>query len=287
MRQRFGWGIVGVLFLTAASPPVGARLGRYEGEFAYGLAIVPPWTEAGRLIVNFPEHLEYDSRGMGILRYSDPAPKGRWEVAADGTRASLRAESSSAPGVRVEGEAKALGSDRIEVTMRIINAGPIALPAIRPLYCFHYDGLAGFPKWVDNFKHTYLLKDGKPTAFAEIPTRNPAATGKAATVLGCEQHDNAFAERRGGLIEPDIDAALGAVESLDGKRKLIIAWSPGKSVLSNASIPCVHADPYYGTIEAGRSAEAKGVILFTEDPLKEVVTNLRKEGWGAPPTTGK
>src|SRR5262245_62251769 len=109
MRRSFGWGIVGVLFLMAASPQVGARFGKYEGEYAYGLAIVPPWAEGGRLIVNFPEHLEFESRGMGILRYSDPSPNGRWEVASDGTRATLRAESPTAPGVRVEGEAKALG----------------------------------------------------------------------------------------------------------------------------------------------------------------------------------
>jgi hypothetical protein len=275
------WGLVGLLSLLA--PGERPRFEKYSGEYAYGLTILPPWAEGGKLVVNLPEHLEYESRGMGILRHNDKEPRGHWEVAAEGGRATLNVESPTAAGVRIEAEAKAAGRDRVEFTLRIFNGGKIPLAAVKPLYCFHYRELTGFPQWVDNFKHTYVLRGGKPLALADIATKTAQAKVKGGTVAGCEQHDNGFAEKQGGLLEGGVEAAITAVESLDGKRKLLVAWSPGKSILSNANIPCLHADPYYGTIEPGQSAEAKGVLLFTEGPLEEGFSRLRGEGRGAPP----
>jgi hypothetical protein len=63
----------------------------------------------------------------------------------------------------------------------------------------------------------------------------------------------------------------------------VVAWTPGQKLLANASIPCLHADPYYGTIMPGASASATGIILFTEASLEGVVGELRKAGAGAPP----
>jgi hypothetical protein len=278
-----------LLILLAALPfgtrPDGARLEKYAGEFAYGLNVLPPWADGGRFIVNLPEHLEYESRGMGILRYSDKEPRGHWEVGADGRSATLSVESPTAAGVRIDGVAKATRPDRIEITIRITNGGKIPLPTVKPLYCFHYRELAGFPQWVDNFKHTFVLHEGKPVALSDVPTKSAQAKVKGGTVTGCAQHDDGFAEKQGGLVESGVDAAITAVEALDGKRKVVVAWSPGKSFLSNSNIPCLHADPFYGTIEPGRSAEARGVVLFTEGPIEEAFAKLRGEGWGAPPAS--
>jgi hypothetical protein len=260
--------------IPVGAPADGPRFEKHAGEFAYGLTVLPPWPDGGKLIVNLPEHLEYESRGMGILRHNDKEPRGHWEVAADGRRATLNVESPTAPGVRIEAEAKAAGQDRIEFVLRITNGGKIPLPAVKPLYCFHYRGLAGFPQWVDNFNHTFVLQGGKPVALIDAPTKSPQAKVKGGTAAGCAQHDNRFAEKQGGLLEQGVDSAVAAVEALDGKRKVAVAWSPGKSVLSNANIPCLHADPYYGTIEPGQSAEAKGVLLFTEGPVSEAFAAL-------------
>jgi hypothetical protein len=259
-----------------------ARLEPYEGPFAYGFTVVPPWADGGKLVVNLPEHLEYDSRGMGILRHNDKDPRGKWTAAADGKSAVLDVESPTAPGVRVKGEAKVVGPDRVEVTMKITNGGKIPLPSVKPLYCVQYRHLAGFPQWVDNFKHVHVPRGGKLVALADVPTRDPATKIKGGSVVGAEPSEHAFAEKNGGLVEPGVDAALAAVASLDGKRKLLVAWSPGRSFLSNANIPCLHGDPFYGAIAPGGSAEAKGVFLFTEGPLEEAAAKLRAEGWGAP-----
>src|SRR5207244_10553471 len=195
---------------------------------------------------NFPEHLEHGDVGHGILRYSDPGGN-RWQIAPGGRSANYEVESPELPGVIVRATAVAEG-DRARLTLRVTNRGHKPLERVKPLLCFWYAGLAGFPgKLTDNFEHTYALIGGRPARLAGIPTSNPEATAKVAYVRGCDQHDcDKFANGRGGLIDREIDRALIVVTSRDGKRKAVIAFTPGKSILSNAFIPCAHADPYFG-----------------------------------------
>ena len=58
------------------------------------------------------------------------------------------------------------------------------------------------------------------------------------------------------MIESPLDIALTAVQGIDG-RKLILFWNPGKNLLSNRAIPCIHADPYLGDLEPGASVSAR------------------------------
>ncbi|MDH7569706.1 MAG: hypothetical protein QHJ73_08985 [Armatimonadota bacterium] len=275
---------------AAAAPNEGARLQRYTWqrnetptEFRYGLNVLAPWPGGGKVIINFPEHLEYQEIGMGILRHHDRDTRGRWEVAADGMSAALDVESTTAPGVRVRGTARVVAGNRVAFTMAIHNGGNAALPMVKPLYCFHYRHLTGFPQWIGNLQHTYTVLQGKPVPLCNLPVPNPESRYRAATVAGCTQRDLGIPARDGGLSASDVEAAVVAVTALDGVRKLILAWTPGKSILSNASIPCVHADPYYGTIAPGESAVARGILLFTAAPLEAVMADFLKEGAGAPP----
>ena len=81
-----------------------------------------------------------------------------------------------------------------------------------------------------------MVQGGKPFALADVQTEKTDANVKGGTVAGCKQKDNGFAHRNGGFIEGGLDEAIAAVTSLDGHRKMVISWSPGKSILSNASI---------------------------------------------------
>lgn len=263
--------------LAAALTPEG------KPAHVYGLAVLPPWNDGGKLVINFPEHLEYMPNTQGILRNSDTA-KSSWVVAADGMTAVLDTESPTVPGVFVKGTAKVAGKDRIEVTMEIINKANFPLRDIRPLYCFHYQPLTGFPQWQENFQHTFILKGGKVVALADIPTATADTQRKAGTVKGCPQNnDLEAAGRMGGLITDGADAGIIAVTALNGPHKLILGWTPGKSVFSNRVIPCMHADPYYGTIETGKSASARAVILFTDEDLDKTLKDLADQGVGAYP----
>ena len=261
----------------------GARFSKKKSRFAYGLEIVALWADGGKLCINLPEHLEYMPGTRGILRHNDKAPKGHWEVSSDGKTATLDVESSTAPGVFVRGEGRVVKPDRVEITVRITNRGTINLEAIKPLYCFHYRHLTGFPQWIDNFRHCYVMIGGRILSISESPRENPASKRATAMVVGCKQEDvTRFGRRSGGHIEKGIDRAICAVTALDGGRKLVFGWTPGKSLLSNASIPCIHADPFYGDIAPGESKEAKCVILFTEGALEDAFKALGEEGVGAP-----
>jgi len=241
-----------------------------EDGMTYGLTIVPPWKDGGTLHVNFPEHFEHDAVGHGILRYSDKR-KNPWIIAADGRSASYDVESLELPGVRISAAAEGLG-DRALLRLRIVNRANVPLENIKPLLCFWYSKLAGFPaKLSNNFDHTYVPLEGRLRSLNSIETLNPLATAKVAYVRGCSQHDcDKFARSRGGLIEKDVDRALIAVSDQSGSRKLVIRFTPGKSLLSNAVIPCVHADPYLPRLAPGESAEASGVVLFTEASLEDI-----------------
>jgi hypothetical protein len=274
-----------LLGLALCAVPAGAASAHfvpYQGPFAYGLEVAPPWENGGTLVINFPEHLERFPDTQGILRHNDQHPNGHWVVAADGKSAVLDVDSATMAGVHVLGKATVVAPGRIELSVRIDNHSDRDMAGIIPLYCVHYRGLAGFPQWQENFRHTFVVMDGKFTALADIPTEKADAEVKAAYVRGCPQRDTEkFPREHGGMIERPMDRALTAVTSLDDTRAVLLSWTPGKTMLANAAIPCIHADPYYGPIPVGKSAEAKGVLVFSDEPLEQAVEKLVAEGAGA------
>lgn len=267
----------------------GIRLWQYvRGDtneyFNYALKVVPPWTDGGHLLINFPEHLEYMPGTRGILRYSDKGAKGHWMVTDDGKEAKLEVESVTEPGVFVHGKARVVGKSRVDLSVKIINKTKgLTLGSIFPLYCFHYQPLKGFPQWMENQEHTYFVKNGKLVMVPEFVCKDMESSVKMATVVGCVQkNDFSFAARYGGVIPDGVDVAISVVTSLDNKRCFILGWTPGKNAFTNANIPCLHADPYYGTIKPGESREAKGVVILSTEPAEKLVKGLIAEGIGAP-----
>jgi len=254
-----------------------------ETRLIYGLNIAPPWKDGGVLYVNFPEHLEYNPVGNTIMRHWDkiPAP---WIISPDGQQASYRVESPALKDVIVESFVRATIIQElpypvsgVKLAMRIVNNGTITLPVIRLLMCMQYSGLTGFPQGLDgNYKHNFIVMDGKLTALADLPTADPNTTFKGCVVKGCPQRDTR-SEEKGGLITQDMDLALSLVTSMDDRRRVIIWWTPGKSMIANAYIPCMHADPYFGTLDPGEQAYAEGMILFTEGDPEPIVAFLREQ----------
>jgi hypothetical protein len=250
-------------------------------KLTYGLFISAPWENGGDLYMNFPEHLEYNPVGNTILRHFDAIPN-PWIISPDGEQASYRVQSLALEGVYVESFARVMNAEAfpfdaqgVHLAMKIINHGSITLPVIRPLICNQFRDLTGFPQRHHDFQHTHIMMDNEITALADLPTEDPETTFKGCVVEGCPQRDTR-AERNGGLIEQDMDAALSIVTSLDQKRKVIFWWNPGKSMIANSFIPCIHADPYFGTLKPGEEAYAEGLILFTEGEIEPVVQYLKE-----------
>ena len=198
-----------------------------EDQMNYG-TIIPPWKDGGTLHANFPEHFEHGDVGYGILRYSDKRDN-PWKIASNGRSANYEVESPELPGVMVRASAVAQ-DDRVRLTLKIANGGNRRLERIKPLLCFWYSKLTGFPaKLSDNFKYTYVMQEGQLLSLDSIPTFNPKATAKVAYVRGCSQHDcDHFAQGRGGLIDRDIDRALIAVTTNAATAKFLSPSHPEK-----------------------------------------------------------
>ncbi len=269
---------------SAALAQADMRILPYSDGFAYALRVRSPWDGGGEIVINFPEHLERWPDTMGILRHNDPEPAGAWVVAEDGLSALLDVDSTTLPGVHVRAEAKVVSSCRLAMSLRIDNHSPRDLAGIIPLYCVRYGHLAGFAPEERRLQHTYVEAGGKLVSLAELPTSDPQAVVKGAYVRGCEERDSdEFLNEKGGLIPQLVDRPVIAVTALDGGRKLLVSWTPGKKILANASIPCLHVDPHYGEIAVGESVERRGHLIFTELRLQSA---FEEAGTPLPPSVG-
>ena len=242
-------------------------------RMAYGLNIVPPWSDGGSIFVNLPEHLEYMPGTKGIARHHDNR-KNVWQITVDSNEAHYAVESITEPGVFFS--VKAMATDqRATFEMTITNHSKKILDSIRPLFCFQYNLLKGFPeKLSDNFAHTFIIMNGKPVSVADQVVKNPNAVARMAQVKSCRDEHNWWAEKMGGFIEQQIDAAYTILTAAHDDRKVIVHWTPGKNFLSNAAIPCIHADPCMGDLAPGESKTVNGELIFTRSPLNQVMNEF-------------
>lgn len=241
-----------------------------EIRMAYGLNIMPPWPDGGSIFVNLPEHLEYMPETKGIARHHDKR-KNVWQINADSTEANYEVESLTEPGVFFAVKAKAT-NEKAAFEMSITNHSEKTLNSIRPLFCFQYNLLKGFPdKLSDNFSHTYIIMNGKPVAVPDLVVKDTNAVARMAQVKDCTDEHNWWAQKMGGFIEQRMDAAYTILTAANDDRKVIVHWTPGKNFLSNAAIPCIHADPCMGDLAPGKSVTVHGELIFTRVPLEQIM----------------
>ncbi len=251
-----------------------------DEKAAYTVRIDSPWPDGGQLHVNFPEHLEYGPVGYTITRYSDPRPPA-WQVDQEGKSAHYDAESipgRGVEGVTVRATARIVEPNRVRLSLTIVNNSPKTLHDVKPLLCFQYKELAGFPQSSkENFKYTYVVLDGRITALADVATENPRATAKAAPVQGVKPYRFAFSKKRGGYIDKPLDLGLSVITSKDDTRAVILYAPVGKSVLSNKYIPCLHADPYFGHVKPGQQVERIVNVIFAGADWRRVVDEIAEQ----------
>ena len=241
-----------------------------EIRMAYGLNIVPPWPDGGSIFVNLPEHLEYMPGTKGIARHHDKR-KNVWQINADSSEAKYEVESITEPGVFFSVKAKATGQDA-KFEMTITNRSGKILNSIRPMFCYQYNLLKGFPaKFSDNFEHTFIVINGKPVPVAGLTVKNPQAVARMAQVGSCKNEHNWWAEEMGGFIDQRMDAAYTILTAKDDDRKVVLHWFPGKNLLTNSAIPCIHADPCIGDLAPGESRTVQGELIFTHASLNQVI----------------
>ncbi len=72
-------------------------------------------------------------------------------------------------------------------------------------------------------------------------------------------------------------APVAAVTSEDGAYVFAIAWPHPGTVVSNADIPCVHADPQWPSCPPGRRVHVRGKVYLLEGTLEDVLRRVRRE----------
>lgn len=242
-------------------------------RMAYGLNITPPWSDGGSIFVNLPEHLEYMPGTKGIARHHDKR-RNAWQISVDSTEAHYAVESLTEQGVFFSVSAQA-NRQVATFEMTITNRSDKTLNSVRPLFCFQYNLLKGFPaRLSDNFEHTFTIVDGKPVSIADQSVKNQDAIARMAQVNGCSDEHNWWAEEMGGFIEQRLDAAYTILTSAHDDRKVIVHWMPGKNFLSNAFIPCIHADPCIGGLSPGESRTVLGELIFTRASLEQIINDF-------------
>lgn len=113
--------------------------------------------------------------------------------------------------------------------------------------------------------------NGKPVSVASLVVNDTNAVARMAQVKDCKDEHNWWAIKMGGFIEQRMDAAYTILTSAHDDRKVIVRWTPGKNFLSNAAIPCIHADPCMGDLAPGKSVTVHGELIFTRVPLEQIM----------------
>jgi hypothetical protein len=242
-------------------------------RMAYGLNIVPPWPDGGSIFVLLPEHLEYMPETQGIARHHDKRTN-VWQANADSTEANYAVESLTEPGVFLSVKAMSI-DQRATFEMTITNRSEKILRSIRPMFCHQYNLLKGFPgKNTNNFAHTFIIINGKLVPVESLVVKKPDAYVRMAQVSSCVDEHNWWAEEMGGFIEQRMDEAYTIITAANDDRKVILHWAPGKNLLTNANIPCIHSDPCIGDLAPGESRTVHGELIFTRTPLKEIINEF-------------
>jgi hypothetical protein len=73
------------------------------------------------------------------------------------------------------------------------------------------------------------------------------------------------------------DADVVAVASADGKYVFAVAWPQARSILSNASIPCIHADPVLPFSDEGRRVYVRGKLYLLEGSLDDLYQRVARD----------
>jgi hypothetical protein len=73
------------------------------------------------------------------------------------------------------------------------------------------------------------------------------------------------------------DADVVAVVSQDGRYVFGLAWPQARSILSNAKIPCVHADPVLPYGAAGRRVYVRGKLYLLEGNLDDLYQRAQRD----------
>jgi len=243
-----------------------------------GFEIRAPWME-GCLELRMPERLsssmglhfiDHDRADMPPLSTLFPYPT--WS--RDEKTGELSYTATTKEGVSFGGRAKP-GRDRTLIEFRVKNETGKQIDDVSAQMCYVLTEAPAFGKRND-FANTFVWIDGKFTSLAGAsPTPSEKNRKPWIRILTRNQAERYTGEKDSAegwwVVDQVADYGLIARASEDGKYLTAISWDTEPAYLiTNASIPCLHAGPTGGvTLRPGEEHVWKGrMYLMPNDPDK-------------------
>ncbi len=78
-------------------------------------------------------------------------------------------------------------------------------------------------------------------------------------------------------VQEPADHGLLCVQSRDGAHSIGLAWPDANRLMARSSIPCLHSEPVYPSLDPGESVEAVGKLYFSEDGISPILNRFRAD----------
>jgi hypothetical protein len=224
--------------------------------------ISPPWPSQDYLWFDFPEAI-FTNVGLLYLSHVNPAfpclfpdlPHVPWKRLSDGIAFERRLPN----GVRFGGRLVRQNDQAVGTELYIFNGSQNTLADIKLQTCVFLRAIKEFSDYTAENK------------FVHIPEMGWVPFPKA-----CRMEREAGRYRlgwRGGRALADLPVI--ATVSRDGRRLVAMTWFEDTySLVNNPDHPCMHADPFFPTMEPGMRARVRGELIFFEGNLDDFSERL-------------
>ncbi|MGH8018688.1 MAG: FG-GAP repeat domain-containing protein, partial [Opitutaceae bacterium] len=271
---------------TVASParPKTGEI-RIKGHYEHAMSrwhtalwISDPWHDGDYFLYRMPEGFScngqrYFAQPQGTGSWPTVQPEAAPEWRLDDTQKSTDYTMRFYDGVELTVEARA-GPD--EVAFRYIIRNNTA-SEIQPGSgsCFM---IWTAPHFVDRRQdRTFVWVDGEPVALSSIPPtpagmkRWPFALLGVGEVKKFEENKVRWNRHRAA------DHGLVCVQSQDRTKTIGLAWPQAHMIFARSTIPCLHSEPAYPPVPAGRALEVTGRLYFSTDGIAAVQRRFAKD----------
>ena len=245
-----------------------------ENERWLAISIRPPWEQEGEWAFRIPETLGsnigllfIDHFRPDMVAVVDPTHELRWIRKPDG---SLLANVQLENGIELQTLATP-GEADVTVTYTMYNGCPRDLSNLGLQFCMVQNRV---PDFVDHeAKRTFIYAGGRFVALGDTePGPDP---GKAPLFIVTNTRDvepfETLDDGQSWTVKFQTDIPLIATVSADGRRVIAVASDNSYKIMTNAQIPCIHADPFLGECAAGDTVSVKTKVYFIEGPLADVL----------------
>lgn len=239
---------------------------------AMSVLISPPWEQQGEWVLRSPETIG-SNHGLLFIdhRRDDMPPVTRPTHPLEWKRSRLGVLNYTCEldyGISFTVQIKAGKSD-VSIHSSITNGYVADMSDSGNQYCLIQNGVKGFED--PQGERTFILVEGKWTALSR--TKPGIPKGQRPFFIVTNTADLPKLEKpeieRSWWADEQADIPLIATVSQDGKRLVALAFDNSYKIMTNADIPCIHADPMFPDCKVGQTVDVRGKIYFIEGGLEE------------------